>query len=83
MNKSLIGCASQKLNLTVQDILKPHSMILGKENSLMKKLRTPIGAAQLKKHSNLKALTNNATKCSSSYQMLSRYVQLSSLIPKI
>ena len=72
----LIGCASHRFNLAVQDILSEHETLLFKVHALMKKLRTPLMAARLAKQTPLNAKTQNVTRWSSSFDMLRRYNEL-------
>ena len=73
---SFIGCASHRLNLAVLDILKQHSRLIKQVRIIMKRLRTPIGAAKLRQRTPLKVLLSNGTRRSTAFIMLSRYKRI-------
>ncbi|KAG6611757.1 RWD domain-containing protein 3 [Phytophthora cinnamomi] len=70
----LVGCASHRFNLAVKKFLTEHEPLLQKVNSLMDQLRHPNNAAELRNHTPLRAKKRNATRWSSTYAMLERYV---------
>lgn len=72
----LIGCASHRFQLAVQEILKDYEVVIGEVNSLMVKLRTPILAAKLRRVTHLKAKLRNQTRWSSTFEMLKRHILL-------
>ena len=78
-----IGCASHRFNLAVQDILVQHDDIITIVNDLMKKLRNLVPAAKLRQFTPLAAKTRNDTRWSSTYQMISRYFEIRSMIRQI
>ncbi|KAG7361649.1 hypothetical protein IV203_036750 [Nitzschia inconspicua] len=79
----LVGCASHRLNLAVKDILKDYSSLTTCVYRLMKKLKNIIPAAKLRKLTPLRAKCSNATRWSSTYEMLLRYKQLEEFLPKL
>jgi hypothetical protein len=72
MNKPLIGCASHRFNLAVKSFCGPDEALLTKLNSLMSKLRTLKNSARLRQHTTLTGRKRNATRWSSTYEMLKR-----------
>jgi hypothetical protein len=70
---NLIGCASHRFNLAVKDIIDPYQNLITKVNSVMKKMKNIIPSAKLRKVTHLKPKCANATRWSSTYQMLERY----------
>lgn len=72
----MIGCASHRFNLAVQDILLEDQDIIEKVNAVMLKLKTLTLAAKLFKLSGLRAKTKNTTRWSSVFEMLMRYEEL-------
>ena len=68
-----IGCASHRFNLAVKDILEDNQLIISKVQSIMRKLSYQIPAANLRQFTHLRAVLNNETRWSSTYQMLKRY----------
>ncbi len=73
---NFIGCASHRFNLAVKDYLVHHSELIDKVSVIMKKLRSPVAAAKLRKLTHLRSLGCNQTRWSSSYVMLQRYINL-------
>lgn len=71
----LIGCASHKLNLAVENYLKNFSEI-EVVNKLMIKLSTPIKSAKLKKLIHLRPITRNVTRWSSCFEMIERFFEI-------
>jgi len=72
----LVGCASHRLNLAVQDFLKADESILAKVTKIMSKLSNLVLGAKLRKFTNLRPVKRNATRWSSSLEMLLRYERL-------
>ncbi|KAG7354964.1 hypothetical protein IV203_004320 [Nitzschia inconspicua] len=79
----LVGCASHRFNLAVKDILKDYADLITCVCRLMKKLKNIIPAAKLRKLTPLRAKCSNATRWSSTYEMLVRYKQLEEFLPKL
>ncbi|KAG7355610.1 hypothetical protein IV203_000296 [Nitzschia inconspicua] len=79
----LVGCASHRFNLAVKDILKDYSALTTCVYRLMKKLKNIIPAAKLRKLTPLRAKCSNATRWSSTYEMLLRYKLLEEFLPKL
>jgi hypothetical protein len=83
----LIGCASHKLNLAVKMWIQNEpqlAAIILKVSNIMKKASTLKVAAQLRLLTSYSAVRENATRWSSTYQMITRFlqiqVQLSSIV---
>ncbi|KAH9118961.1 hypothetical protein LEN26_011855 [Aphanomyces euteiches] len=72
----LIGCASHRFNLFVGDILREKEEIVNLVNDLMRKLKTIILSAKLRRLTNLSPKTRNATRWSSTYAMFQRYMDI-------
>lgn len=79
----LVGCASHRYNLAVQGIFSESKEVIKKVNELMKKLRTPILAAHLRKHTHLRAKVYNSTRWSSTAEMIRRYQKIKQFIPEL
>lgn len=80
---NFVGCASHRFNLAVKDILKRYEHSIGMIQTLMKKLSFQIPAAKLRMHTPLKATQRNETRWSSTYTMLSRFLELLPFLPRI
>ncbi len=78
-----IGCASHRMNLGVVDILEHHKRKIDQVRSIMKKLRSPIASAKLKKFTHLKAVLSNDTRWSFVSTMLKHYGQLKKHLDEI
>ncbi len=76
MNIPLVGCASHRLNLAVQEYLNDSEDILQQINKLMKKLSTIKKAAKLRKFTNLLPITRNTTRWTSTFKMVERYFKI-------
>ncbi|KAL3673203.1 hypothetical protein V7S43_019059 [Phytophthora oleae] len=72
----LIGCASHRFNLAVCRFLEPFKPIIDQVQALVVQLRYPKNAAELARHTHLKPLKANATRWSSTFTMLERYVKI-------
>ncbi|ETL45678.1 hypothetical protein L916_04270 [Phytophthora nicotianae] len=79
----LVGCASHRFNLAVQDFLKSEAKLIAKIQALMTKLRTIKGRALLRRVSKLAPLLRNDTRWSSTYAMVKRYVCLEPAISQL
>ena len=84
----LIGCASHRLNLAIQEHLKLHSNLLDKVDTLMKKLQTIKYTARLRDEQSdtevkLVAIRRNVTRWSSTFTMVKRYLQLHKYIASL
>ncbi|ETP50142.1 hypothetical protein F442_04453 [Phytophthora nicotianae P10297] len=79
----LVGCASHRFNLAVQDFLKSEAKLNAKIQALMTKLRTIKGRALLRRVSKLAPLLRNDTRWSSTYAMVKRYVCLEPAISQL
>ena len=78
----LVGCLSHRLNLGVKKVMKADKQLskcLKKVHNFMLFLKTNKGAAHLEKEAQgkpgFKAVTENRTRWTSSFQMLERYVK--------
>ena len=72
----LIGCASHRFALAVNEFIVDYEPVLGNINSLMHKLRTKLLSVKLRKFSNLLPVIRNVTRWSSTFQMIVRYEEL-------
>ena len=72
MKIPLIGCASHRFNLAVEQSLHEHEEILAKLDHLMSKLKTLKGAARLRQKTQLRAVKRNVTRWNSTRAMLQR-----------
>ncbi|ETM52021.1 hypothetical protein L914_04250 [Phytophthora nicotianae] len=79
----LVGCASHRFNLAVQDFLMSETKLIAKIQALMTKLRTIKGRALLRRVSKLAPLLRNDTRWSSTYAMVKRYVCLEPAISQL
>jgi hypothetical protein len=77
-NKPLIGCASHRFNLEVQEYLKqnPWNSLLDKVHNLMLKLRTLKNSALLRNHTQLRPQLRCSTRWSGSFAMVKRYFEI-------
>ena len=73
MKKPMIGCASHRFQLSVNDNIADVMPIIVKVHNIMTKLRTLKLAAKLRNLSTLRPMTYNATRWGSSFAMISRY----------
>eukprot|EP00171_Calliarthron_tuberculosum_P012778 IDg12778t1 len=78
-----VGCASQKFNLAVKDLLMTHKDIICKVRELMKKLRALLERAILRKFTDLTPIVSSVTRWSSTYEMLQRYLRLRDVLIQI
>ena len=72
----LVGCASHRFNLAVQEHLKEHEVLVEKIKKLASKLKHGLPAAKLRRHTPLASVTRNQTRWSSTFEMLKRYTQI-------
>lgn len=72
----LIGCASHRFNLAVNLIIAEYKDQVDQIQNLMINLRHVNNAAELARSTNLKPLKANATRWSSTFEMLKRYVEI-------
>ncbi|KAG3134997.1 hypothetical protein PC128_g26121 [Phytophthora cactorum] len=71
-----IGCASHPFSLAVCRYLEDYKPLIDQVQTLCIQLRYPNNAAELARHTHYKPLKSNATRWSSTYQMLARYVKI-------
>ena len=76
----LLGCASHRFNLAVNYYLQDFESQLEKVSQISRKLRTIKNSAQLRKKTPLRPVLRNATRWSSAYLMLQRFLQLKEFI---
>ncbi|KAG3044645.1 hypothetical protein PC121_g21778 [Phytophthora cactorum] len=76
VNGPLVGCASHRLNLAVQQQLEDHEDNLAEVQALMIKLRTLTQSAKLRLKTALRPVIRQETRWSSTFMMLQRYFQL-------
>ncbi|KAG3086359.1 hypothetical protein PI125_g18948 [Phytophthora idaei] len=79
----LIGCASHRFNLAVCRYLEDYKPLIDQVQTLCIHLRYTNNAAELARHTHYKPLKSNATRWSSTYQMLARYVKISDAIKMV
>ncbi|GMF52631.1 unnamed protein product [Phytophthora fragariaefolia] len=79
----LIGCASHRFNLAVNTFLEAHKTTVDAVSALMLALRTLNNRSALRKHTDLAPLRPNATRWSSVFDMLARYVRIRDEIKKV
>ncbi|KAL4141248.1 hypothetical protein PRNP1_014370 [Phytophthora ramorum] len=72
----LVGCASHRFNLAVCRYLEDYKTLIDQVQTLCIQLLYPNNAAELARHTHYKPLRANATRWSSTYQMLARYVKI-------
>ncbi len=75
-----IGCASHRWNLAMKDVTGSSDLSISKVEVIMKAFRRPKLAGKLRKLTHLKAKCPNATRWSSTVQMLDRYTKLRSFL---
>lgn len=76
----LVGCASHRFNLAVNSFLKDFETELDKVSLISRKLRTIKNTAQMRRKTSLRPVLRNATRWSSTYLMLQRFLQLKEFI---
>jgi hypothetical protein len=76
----VVGCASHRFNLAVNSYLEDFESLLEKVSHISRKLRTIKNSAQLRKKTSLRPVLRNATRWSSAYLMLQRFLALKEFI---
>eukprot|EP00644_Phytophthora_capsici_P010693 jgi/Phyca11/104102/e_gw1.9.810.1 len=76
MGLPLVGCASHRLNLAIQQHVAEHEALLSQVNELMCQLRTKKNAATLLKFTELRPAKRNVTRWSSTFKMVRRFLQI-------
>ncbi|KAG6942140.1 hypothetical protein JG688_00018298 [Phytophthora aleatoria] len=79
----LVGCASHRFNLVVCRFLEAYQPLIDQVQTLCVQLRNPNNAAELARHTKHKLLKANATRWSSTYIMLARYVKIRDAIKMV
>ena len=74
--KPMIGCASHRFQLALNDYIADVMPIIVKIHNIMTKPRSPKFLAKLRNLSTLIPMTYNATRWNSSFAMISRYREL-------
>jgi hypothetical protein len=72
----MIGCASHRFNLACKAYLEKYERTLSKINSLMATLRNVKQAGKLRTRTPLEPVTRNATRWSSTHNMLLRFFRI-------
>ena len=78
----MIGCASHRFNLACMKYLEIHETVLKKIQSVMTNLRHVKQAGKLRTKTDLEPIIRNATRWSSTYEMLKRFFRLYEFIDK-
>ncbi|ETO58547.1 hypothetical protein F441_16722 [Phytophthora nicotianae CJ01A1] len=79
----LIGCASHRFNLAVCEYLAEYEDLIAEVQALCIQLRHPNNSAALAAFTGLKPLKANATRWSSTYEMLKRYADIRDAIKMV
>lgn len=72
----LVGCSSHRFNLATKKYLGEHEDLVEAVGALMAALRTTKNRVELRRHTSLAPLRANATRWSSTFMMLERYVRI-------
>jgi hypothetical protein len=80
VKKPMIGCHSHRFNIGVNAFLAPYEGLLSKLDAIMARLRTLKEAAKLRSKTDYSAVLRNATRWSSTYSMVKRYMIISAFI---
>lgn len=84
LDVSLVGCASHRLNLAVNLMLAEHDQLLDQVQAIMIKLNNSlIAAAHLRRVTTLRPVLRQATRWSSAFAMVRRYIELKEVMDKI
>jgi len=78
-----VGCASHRFNLFVKNIIISEDVLIESIREIMKKVSHPVTAAKLRKFSDLRPVCSNATRWSSTANMLKRFLELREAITNI
>lgn len=79
----LISCASHRFNLAVFNYLVDFRDLTDQVHALMFQLRHPNNFADLSLHTNLHLVKANATRWSSAYDMLERYIAIRDVFKRV
>lgn len=79
----LVGCASHRFNLAVIRFISEPDDIVSRVQVLMTQLRQPNNAAVLSHHTAYRVVRANATRWSSVFEMLDRYLVIREAIQKV
>ena len=80
MEVPLVGCASHRFNLAVNLILASRKNVLDKVHHLMGKFKNLKFGAKLRKYTMLSPIQRNATRWSSTAEMVKRYFELKQFV---
>lgn len=80
---TFVGCHSHRFNLAVKDMISEDEDLVQIVRCLMKKLSFQIPAAKLRRLTPLKSQHANATRWSSTFHMLKRYLVLKEFIVQL
>eukprot|EP00644_Phytophthora_capsici_P018320 jgi/Phyca11/131982/e_gw1.125.25.1 len=83
LNIPLVGCASHRFNLATQKYIAQYSELVETVGALMAALSSPNNRRELRRHTDLAPLRANATRWSSTYAMLERYVKIRDAIKHV
>lgn len=75
----LVGCASHKLNLAIEKYMLGNDLIM-RINNLMQLLNKPLKLAVLRKRTPLKPIHKNATRWTSTFEMVQRFLSIKEFI---
>ncbi|KAG6957459.1 hypothetical protein JG688_00010956, partial [Phytophthora aleatoria] len=76
MVKFVVGCASHRYNLAMVSFLADSEDLISQIRRLMTSLRRPNNAAQLALHTHLTAERSNATRWSSVWEMVDKFIRI-------
>ncbi|EQC28160.1 hypothetical protein SDRG_11436 [Saprolegnia diclina VS20] len=77
----LVGCASHRLNLAVQAYLQQHEHLIQTIHVLMVRLKTNKNRGYLRQHTHLAPKVQNATRWTSTFTMLERFMAIKDHLP--
>ncbi|ETP50571.1 hypothetical protein F442_04153 [Phytophthora nicotianae P10297] len=83
MGLPLVGCASHRLNLAIQQYISEHEALLCQVNELMTQLRTKKNSASLGEYTDLRPVKRNVTRWSSTFKMVKRFVEFKDAVKHV
>lgn len=78
---NLVGCASYNFRLEVKEVLSAKKSKNANVHQLIKKLRTSLLSAKLRRETHLRPKFNNTTRWNSTYKMLQEHMKLCKHVP--